>query len=200
MLRQEINLYRYFETPHTSADLLTWKRYWLSNLAVFILLIIIYFFSSIEYIYMEHQIKNLQADLVNYQTQFLKMKSTMPQLFFDKDVNDAVKNMKSELAAQQQIIEILSRNTPFSQILTEISHSIVPDAWLTSIEIQKSGAEITLKGNTIGTNVDEFLDKIGKNTLLSNYKIELNEVKNKNPDDENIKLGFEILMVKKAHE
>ena len=92
MLRQEINLYRQFATPHTSADLLTWKRYWLSNAAVLILLTIIYIFSLVDYAYMKHHIKILQAEVAVYQSEFQKLKSTMPQLFFNNDVNQVPKS------------------------------------------------------------------------------------------------------------
>lgn len=200
MLRQDINLYRHFETPQTSADLLTWKRYWISNFAVLILLIIIMISSFIENIYAKRQVKKLQAQIASYQNEFQKLKGTLPQLFFNKDANEAVKSMKAELAAQQQIIDILAKNNSFSEILTSFSRSIVPDVWLTTINILKNGNQITIKGNSLGTNVDEYLAKLDRDTYLKKFSVKLEELKNTDIKSSEAKLNFEITLVKHEHE
>lgn len=196
MLRQDINLYRHFETPQTSADLLTWKRYWILNLAVLILLIIILIASFIENIYTKRQEKNLQVQLASYQNEFQKLKGTLPQLFFNKDVNEAIKSMKDELAAQQQIIDILAKNNSFSEILTSFSRSIVPDLWLTTINILKNGNLVTIKGHSLGNNVDEYLAKIDHDAYLKNFSVKLDELKNTDTKGDETKLNFEITLVK----
>lgn len=196
MLRQEINLFRHFETPQTSADLLTWKRYWMSNLAVLVLLIIIMIFSYFENIFAARKERNLKAELASYQSEFQKLKGTLPQLFFNKDVNEAVKSMQDELSAQQQIIDILAKNNPFSEILTSLSRSIVKDVWLTNINIQKNGNEITLIGNSIGSNVDEYIAKLNSDNYLKNFSVKLNELKNTAAKGNEAKLTFEITLAK----
>ena len=200
MLRQDINLYRHFETPQTSADLLTWKRYWILNLAVLILLIIILISSFIENIYTKRQEKNLQVQLASYQNEFGELKGTLPQLFFNKDASEAVKSMKDELAAQQQIIDILAKNNPFSEILTSFSRSIVPNLWLTTINILKNGNQITIKGNSHGNNVDEYLAKIDHDAYLKSFTVKLDELKNTDTKGDETKLNFEITLVKHEHE
>lgn len=200
MLRQDINLYRHFETPQSSADLLTWKRYWISNFVVLILLIIITISSFIENIYSKRQEKKLQAQLASYQNEVQKLKGTLPQLFFNKDPNEAVKSMKEELAAQQQIIDILAKNNSFSEILTSFSRSIVSNVWLTTINILKNGNQITIKGNSLGTNVDEYLAKIDSDPYLKKFSVKLDDLKNTDTKGSEAKLNFEITLVKHEHE
>jgi hypothetical protein len=196
MLQQEINLYRHYEETSAHADFLIARRFWIFNAIVVISLLIIYFFSIFQLFYMRHREKNLEITLAKSKDEFNKIKSGMPQLFFNKDVNEAVKSMRSEVAAQKKIIEILSRNVPFSKILTALSEAIIPDVWLSSISIQKNGEDIILKGNTIGTKVDEFLDSIEKNKLFTSYHIKLDEVKNSNTESQDIRLSFVITLVK----
>ncbi len=200
MLRQDINLYRHFETPQSSADLLTWKRYWISNFVVLILLIIITISSFIENVYSKRQEKKLQAQLTSYQNEVQKLKGTLPQLFFNKDPNEAVKSMKDELAAQQQIIDILAKNNSFSEILTSFSRSIVHDVWLTTINILKNGNEITIKGNSLGTNVDEYLAKLDSDAYLKKFSVKLDDLKNTDTKGSEAKLNFEITLVKHENE
>lgn len=200
MFRQEINLYHYFETPRTSGNLLTWKRYWLLNMAVFVLLTIIYLASMIENTYLANKAKELHLQSASYQTEFQKLKSSLPQLFFNKNTEEAVKSMRSELAAQKEILAILSRHEPFSEVLASFSRSIVPNLWLTNISIQKNGDEITVKGNSVGNNVDEFIAKIDQDKLLKNFNVKLNNVKNNDVTDANTKLTFEITMTRHKYE
>lgn len=196
MLRQEINLYRHFETPRTTADLLTWKRYWMLNVAMLLLLIIIFIASFAENIYSRTREKKLQSQIAGYQKEFQQLKSSLPQLFFNKDVNEAVKSMQAELNAQQEIINILSKNKPFSEVLTSFSRTIVPNLWLTSISVQKNGDEITIKGHSIGNNVDEYIAKVDQDSFLKNFNIKLDNVKNTDATKTDSTIDFEISMVK----
>lgn len=196
MLRQEINLYRHFETPRTTADLLTWKRYWILNAVMLLLLILILIASFTENIYSRNREKKLQSQIARYQKEFQQLKSSLPQLFFNNDVNEAVKSMQAELNAQQEIINILSKNKPFSDVLTSFSRTVVPNLWLTSISLQKNGDEITIKGHSIGNNVDEYIAKIDQDSYLKNFNIKLDNVKNTDATKINSTIDFEISMVK----
>jgi Tfp pilus assembly protein PilN len=196
MLRQEINLYRHFETPRTTADLLTWKRYWMLNIAMLLLLIIIFIASFAENVYSRNREKKLQSQIIGYQKEFQQLKSSLPQLFFNKDVNEAVKSMQAELNAQQEIINILSKNKPFSEVLTSFSRTIVPNLWLTSISVQKNGDEITIKGHSIGNNVDEYIAKVDQDVFLKNFNVKLDNVKNTDATKSDSTINFEISMVK----
>lgn len=196
MLRQEINLYRHFETPRTTADLLTWKRYWILNAVMLLLLILILIASFTENIYSRNREKKLQSQIASHQKEFQQLKSSLPQLFFNNDVNEAVKSMQAELNAQQEIINILSKNKPFSDVLTSFSRTVVPNLWLTSISLQKNGDEITIKGHSIGNNVDEYIAKIDQDSYLKNFSIKLDNVKNTDAAKINSTIDFEISMVK----
>jgi hypothetical protein len=199
MLRQEINLYRHFHPPKTNADLVNWKRFWIFNITVFILMTIICITSFSENIYLRKKDKDLQAQLVIYQTEFEKLKGTFPQLFFDKDINEAVKTMQSQIAAQQDIISILSKHTAFSENLIAFSRTIVPNVWLNLIDINKNGDDILIKGNGIGiSNLHAFIANLQNDKIFGRYTIEIKEVKNKDLSDPKLKLSFEIQMAKKT--
>jgi Tfp pilus assembly protein PilN len=197
MLRQEINLYRSFQAPKTGASLLTWKRYWLSNLLVVIIMGMIGI-STIIGNYVDEGILEKNAhELAQLKDDFMKLKSSFPQLFFSENITDAVNNFKKEMAVQQELIAMLAKRTPFSADLIGLSRSIHPDVWLKKIMIQKSGNDITLEGESIGmTNLNEFLANLDKDPIYKDYAIVINEIKNKNVSDPTNPLNFEIVMTK----
>lgn len=198
MLHQEINLYKHFEAPKSEGDFLTWKRYLFFNLIVFIILCLVYVSSLIEYTYLKHRNSDLELKVIDQEKKFNQYKSKLPQIFFQQDINDVIRGMKAELDAQKKIIEILKKNISFSKAFIKISHTIIPNVWLTKITIEKNGDQIMLYGNTLGTLVDEYLDQIGKDKFFNAYTIKLNHVKNETPTaaDANTNLKFEILLEK----
>lgn len=197
MLRQEINLYRSFKAPKTGASLLTWKRYWLSNLLVVIIMGMIGI-STIIGNYVDEGILEKNAhELTQLKDDFTKLKSSFPQLFFSENITDAVSNFKKEMAVQQELIAMLAKRTPFSADLLGLSRTIQPNVWLKKIMIQKSGNDITLEGESIGmTNLNEFLANLDKDPIYKDYAIVINEIKNKNVSDPTNPLNFEIMMTK----
>jgi hypothetical protein len=197
MLRQEINLYRSYQAPQTNASFLTWKRYWIFNAIVAIIMLIIGITSIIGNYIDTRDLKENEVQLTQLKNDFTKLKSSYPQLFFSENITDAVNNFKKEMAVQQELIAMLSKRTTFSDDLIALSRTIHSDVWLKRISIQKSGNEISLAGESIGmTNLNEFLATLDKDSVYKNYAVSINEIKNKNTNDPTIPLSFEIMMTK----
>lgn len=198
MLRQEINLYRQFLTPVTDASYLTWKRYWIFNGIVTILLIFVYISSSISDASDRRKLLSLQTNLTTYQAKFNQIKSKMPQLFFSENINESVKNLKKEMETQNKIISILSVHAPFSEDLYALSRTITPKVWLSTIIIEKNGSEIILKGNSIGIdNLNNFIENLSNEKKFDGYEIQLQEAKNQDISNPNVRINFEVNMAKK---
>ena len=197
MLRQEINLHRQFTRPITSATSYTWKRYWIFNLLVVLLLTIILIGSFFQTRSQRNEYKTLQVQLIAYQAEFKKLKESFPQLFFSENINESVENLKKQMAAQQKIIEILSRHSPFSEILLGLSRTIIPNVWLTTMTIDKNGEQIVLDGESLGmSRLNEYLKSVEKYKIFVSYTVVVHEVKNKDVNDTNVPLTFEINMAK----
>lgn len=200
MLRQQVNLYRAFTTPFTTQQYLTWKRYWILNGIFLLFLIIVYFYTLFQNKQMQHKATVLQTQLASYQAEFKKLKDSFPQLFFSEDINDAVTGLKKQMAAQKNIISILSRHTPFSDVLMALSRTIIPNVWLTDILIDKDSNEITLEGESIGMKkLNDFQDSLVKDKAFEKYAIVVNEVNNSDVNNVNVRLKFQIKLTRKAN-
>lgn len=202
MLRQEINLYRQYYVKNDSGEksLLTWRRYWLSNIAFAVLMTIITIVSFFENSYLKFSLFRSQKQLTELQQQFVKLKSTFPQLFFNQNINEAVENLKKEMAAQKAIVQILSQHAPFSDSLQAFSRTIVAKVWLTNILIEKSGNQIALKGDSFGMdNLNSFIKNLESDKVFSTYTVSMHQMHNSDVNNPDMRLQFEILMVRKNH-
>ncbi len=117
MLRQEINLLNGLAKAETDSELFTWKRYLLAN-ALFTLLMVILLLSSLfETHHLKQKMQTAQNTMALNQKKFEEMKNKLPQFLFGDNINDAVANMKKEMATQKKIIAILAAHSPFSEAL-----------------------------------------------------------------------------------
>jgi len=199
MLQQEINLYRFFAAPVTDAEFLTWKRYWIANALFASFMVIILLLSISDNYYLKQRLNLAQAKMAEYQAQFQKLKGSFPQFFFGENINDAVTSLKNEMAAQKQIIGILSMHNAFSQNLISFSRTIVPNVWLTKISIEKNGDDITLQGESIGMNsMHNFISNLEKDKIYTTYTTTLKKISNEDVKDPATKLSFELNMVKNS--
>lgn len=197
MIKQEINFYRHFKPKQTTGSVLSWRRFWILNGVILALLFATYIISLVEVIYLRSQNQSLQKELVTYQTKFEAVKKTFPQLFFSDDINQSVADLKQEIAAQERIVSILSKRDPFSDNLIALSQSIIPNVWLTRIQIQNNGDEITLDGNSFGiSNLHHFISKLNESAVYSKYEVDIKGIKNTNKESTNGKISFELHMVR----
>jgi hypothetical protein len=201
MLRQEINLYRQFNAPASDADYLTWKRYWIMNIIVTLVFIFICITSAINNMVTKGEYDKAQTQLKHYQAEFAALKNTFPQVFFNENIDDSVKNLKKEMEVQRQIVAILSNHEPFSEDLMALSRSTIPNVWLTNINITKNNSEIVLKGESLGMNViQDYISTLQREKNFSNKIVNVHEVNNKDLTNPNARLTFKISMVAKANE
>ncbi len=201
MLRQEINLYRQFTAPVTDATYFTWKRYWLLNIIFAIIMVVVFIASMMQTIYLRHEADTLQVKIAHFKEDFTKLKSSFPQLFFSENIGDSVSSLKRQMDAQQKIISILSKHSPFSGVLQGLSRSIIRNVWLNSITISKSGEMIVLDGHSIGmSNINDYINALNNDKSFDQYTVVVNEVKNMDVHDPNIRLTFQINMAMREHE
>lgn len=201
MYKQEINLYTHFAKINTDISPFSRNRLLLSWL-LFIMLSFLLYLGSLWETY-QLNIKNIQ--LVKQEDKlkatFFDLKNKYPPLFFSQDAEATMTRMEAEIISQEKILKSVEDNIPFSSYLTAFANTIIPDVWLTSIAIQNSGDEITLKGETLDKHaLQRFLESIQLNKQFKPFKLESQEIGNVKNSTTATHLNFQITMMKKQHE
>lgn len=198
MLHQEINLYRSFATPRPAAQFLTWKRYLISQIVGAALLTIIYLYSSLHILYLQHEKTTLTTEADTLQKEFYVTKNHYPQLFFSHDVGQTVTELQKQLDAQAKILQTLQTPTPFSQNLSALSTIITPDVWLTKILISNHDGKITLEGSSLSPSaIQQFIFNLSHDKLFANYTVSVNDIQSGVHDAKDQSIHFELYLVKK---
>ena len=200
MLKQTVNLYRAFKAPKPAENFLTWKRYRMLIIAFFAWFILLAVISLVKILSLDHEKSALLTQISQLQKEFLKIKATYPQVFFNEDASKVIEKLQLDVDTKAKILREISHNLPFSQILIGLAQEIVPNVWLTQIEITKSGKQIALKGNSIDTdNLQKFINNLLKNKLFSTYNINVTNVE-KSTEKDNSQISFELNLQGKQHE
>ncbi len=195
MLRQNINLYRPQYSALQTAGVLSWHRLLLciSIFTAWMCILVIY--SVIDNYFLRTALTDAQTQERRLQNNFLELKNHYPQLFFTKDVNESVNALQKELSSQASIIESITNHTAFSQYLSGLSLTIVPNVWLTQIDIDKSGQLITLKGKSLSMDaLHDFLKNLLADKTFAQLALNLNNIEN----DATQNVSFEIELSKKS--
>lgn len=201
MHKQEINLYKHFIEINT--DISPFSRNHL--LLSWLLFIMLSFFLYLGALWEIHQLNLENAQLVKQEDKlkatFFGLKNKYPPLFFTQDAEATMTRMEAEIVSQEKILKSVEDNIPFSSYLTAFANTIIPDVWLTSIAIQNSGDEISLKGETLDKNaLQRFLESIQLNNQFKPFKLESQEIGNVENSNTATHLSFQITMMKKQHE
>lgn len=198
MLRQEINLYTPFEKP-IEQGYFTWKQYKVFNIAVVIIMVLIYQYDLLQNFKLKSNVRANQKVLSELQVKFNGLKSALPAEFFSGTIDNSVDHIKKTMLAQQEIVSILSNHTLFSEDLITLSRTITDGVWLTQINISKYGKNIALTGESLNTDVlHEFIKNCKNDPNFKLFDISLNEIKDKDTKDKKAEATFKIELVKKS--
>jgi Tfp pilus assembly protein PilN len=201
MYKQEINLYKHFAELNTDISPFSKKRLLLSWSLFIILSFILYFGSLWEIHQLGQENKQLISQENKLKSTFFALKNQYPALFFSQDAEATMTRMEAEITEQEKIFKSVQDNIPFSTYLTALANTIVPNVWLTSITIQNSGDEMSLKGEALDKNeLQGFLEAIQSNSLFKPFKLESQDIGNTGNSDSDKHLNFEITLMKKQHE
>ncbi len=197
MFQQEINLYNIIVEPEAPPTALSWKRMWLCQIACvifFILLSLANYFSAYR---LNHHKLQLAAQAETLQQQFYKIKNTYPSIFFSRDVEESIHKLGQEMIAREKILQKIANHGLFSNSLVALSTIIPTNVWLTMISIDKSGDEITLKGNSNdSTSLQSFLSALNNAPIFSNYALSVNNIDDNKATPQKGDLIFEITMMR----
>lgn len=199
MLRQEVNLYKFFKDPIALADWLSLDKFLFYNSLIFLFLILLYIFSAWSNHRLEAQVIQAQGDVAQLQNNFYKLREKFPPIFFTQDINQSVKQIQNEIHAQEDILESLSNPVLLSKQLASFSQSIVPQVWLTEISINKGGDHIELTGDSLKMeNLQGFIKNLSQHPLYATYRLTVNDISNENTPG-NSNLHFQITLEKKEN-
>lgn len=198
MLRQEINFYRHFEAP-VEQGYFTWKQFKLFNIVVIVGMIIFYQFAWLQNWRLKSTLAANEKQLIALQQQFQSMKKTLPSEFFGDDITKSVATMKKAMAAQEEIIAILGNHSAFSNDFISLSNTITDGVWLTEINIENYGNQITLSGEALNPDVlHEFISNCKADPNLQRYNITLHGIKDKDTKDDKSHATFTLELVAKS--
>jgi hypothetical protein len=196
MLRQEINLFRYFEEPLAAETFPNWKLYCFCNTAFLAILIAVCLYS----IWTVHHLTGIKHNLlqksVALEKKFASIKSSYPPFFFSQDASKSVDKIRSATEEQNKMLATIRNQVHFTQYLTSLSTMIVPNVWLSSITITDNGANMILKGQSLSMkDLQLFLDNLLREKQFNGSSLSISnaEQKGKNPI-----LTFEISLAKKT--
>lgn len=177
MLRQEINLYQNISIVSSSSRWLSWKILWLSNLVFSIFLTTSYFYSWAHIHWLDKKKAGVVLQEENLEIKFYRIRDSYPQVLWSQDINEAVNQLKQEIAMEKTILKQIENATPFSQGLLILAQIIVPNIWLTDIHFENGGQVIVLKGkSTNSSNVQKLLQNISHHKLFQQYKVNINNI------------------------
>lgn len=197
MQRQEINLYHYIEDTQTDTSAITINVLYIVCLLFTLLTLVIYAVTLWNIKSQNEERVRLTNKSETMKKTFFKLKEDYPSLFFSSDVQGALTILGEQIKQQQKIIQSLADNNPFSVYLTAFAESIPNGIWLTSITIENSGDQITLKGqNSNKLALQQFIEKSQSNSLLSKFKIQAQEIGNMSQSGNDKHLEFNVVMVK----
>ncbi len=201
MLRQEINLYKHFEALNTDISIFSRKRLLLAWLGFVVISLIFYVLGQLDIHHLNQKKQQLIIQKNILQKSFFALKGNYPQVFFSQDLETSLTQLETEIKSQEKILAYLKDNDPFSNYLTSLASVIVPNVWLITIDVQNSGDEVTLKGETIDkVAFQNFLAAIHQDSLFDKFKIESQQLGNIGNTNADKYLDFQITMMKKQHE
>ena len=199
MQKQNINLYRTFETPRSVSQALPWKSFWFLQT----LFITVFFLAYLISLWDVHSLKtkrsNLTAEATLLQNKFEKIKATYPPIFFSQDVDQSLGQLKQQFSLEERVLKNISNATSFSQFLAALGKIIVLNVWLTEMTFAQGGDEIILKGQNRGiNNLQAFIRNIDHEKLFFGYVVTINNIESINKDVKNNLTTFEIKIAKQS--
>ncbi len=201
MFRQEINLYKSFESSPPTQSFLTWKLFLAGNALFFCLLVFIYLFGTLQVQSLVSQQTTLTIQVATLQKKFFTLKSTYPALFFSEDANQSIDQLKKSIGASEQVLKNMTNHTAFSQILTTFAEAIAPNVWLTEITIKQGGNDISLQGHSLNMEfLQTFLSALAKQPFFSNFNMNMDNIENVDKKLVGDNLIFAIELVKNTDE
>src|SRR5436190_8771185 len=118
MQRQEINLYKKFQSPVIGKNLLSWKNFWLSQAAV----VVLFIFACLSSFLQTHSLKveneEVSTHVVELRDQFLHLQKKYPSILFSNNALLSLSQFEAELHNQEKVIDTITNRIPFSAVLS----------------------------------------------------------------------------------
>lgn len=194
---QEINLYQ----PMFRRERKVFTAVTLAQITgvVFLALMAIYAWQEVSTTHLEARLGQLRTQ----QEQATKRLSALltERTRVSPALSKAVADARATVARQEAALEILSRpsqsNTEgFSRPLKALGRAVIPGLWLTHLELDAGGTEITLGGRmSAAARLPRYLDALGKQAPFARQRFALLHIERekKHPDT----LGFTLSTVAK---
>lgn len=198
VLRQEINL-SHPQDVGSAVRFLTFNKFKLCLYIFSAFLALIYFYTYATNLYLYNQSSKLQNNIEKLQKNFYQLKETYPQLVFSKDLDSTVSKLKSDIQAQNEMLKSLVQKDDFSTDLIQLSELIIPDVWLTKIELndEENKDEISGKSTSIDS-IQQFASSLQKRGKYKNKVINVDNIQE--PDKSVDSFSFTISIQNLKHE
>ena len=147
-MRQQINLY---EAPAEHNPWQDWYPIPQIGIGLVLLLVVLYALALFERADLKEQLVAAQQQFETRQSEFDRLKMSLPGAELDPNLQREVKDMTAELAGKQEMLRTINlkqadKQQGFSNFLEGLARRTMPGLWLTHIELNDGGARIGLQG------------------------------------------------------
>lgn len=170
MIKQHINLYRFFIKPKEAKNYLAW-HYFLIYTAGFILVVLLWGgYLGFSNHHLKKEDKLYDKKILALQQIIAGFEKKYPDFLLTADAKTILEKSQTDIEAQNKILNQIKRGILFSSIFMGLSKSIVENVWLNSILIKHHSDLIILNGNTTEITAGRtFLSNLSDVPIFTNY-------------------------------
>lgn len=182
-MKQQVNLYLYF--PKIKRSFLSFNSLLIIYVGFFIILFIAHLNEIRVKNHLVKKIDEMNARLEHGQQKLAQTATEFPSLNA-KELDEAVEKIRSTVGANSTMLQILKRNTKFSDYLATIANASIQGAWLTQITISDNGEKIALRGRAIkATDVQQLVEQLNHQPLFAGKFFTVRELLHETAVNEN---------------
>jgi len=129
-------------------------------------------YAGYQTLQLQGQVKESLAQMQLAQAQYAQTLANSPPRQKSRDIEEKIRAAEGEARTMQQAFETLQRGelghrNGYSEYFRAFGRQIVPDLWLTSVQIVGAGNDIQLSGRTLRPDaVPEFLHRLRREAIL----------------------------------
>lgn len=192
MIQQQINLLELLHGNQKGGYNFSIKKFIAVNVVFNLIMIVILTYTIFEWQQLHHKKALLAIEVANKEKTLTSLKNKFPKQFFDKQEN-ASQQIRQEIASSKKILDAFGTELSFSSVLESLSKNVVPQVWLTHIQMINHNNDIILQGKSYSEKqLEQFINNLSKDNSLAAYALTVSKVERTRIKDQQILLDFEI--------
>lgn len=199
MIRQNINLLDLLKGNKRDKYNFSIEKFILVNIFFNFIMIVIVMAYLFQWLQLSGKTVTLSNQLVAQVKILSELKSHFPANYFETQSSDLAGKLHQEISVSHQLLDELEGNISFSDTLKSLSNDIVPQVWLTKINVINQGDDITLNGKSYSERqLEKFIYNISKDKSFSRYVLNVNRLERISEKKDTVIIDFEIKLSEKS--